>query len=495
MAVSLSGAFRRIGRLQPRARLESAMRSRRLAAWVPPLRNLNTQVVSDGDLTLRRAREIVLSNAIAANACEAFVANAIGAGIKPSSLTEDAEAKRAIQKLWLAWTDEADADGLTDFYGLQALVAREVFVAGECFVRLRARRPEDGLVVPLQLQLLQAEMLPLDKSGVAPNGNAIRCGIEFDRIGRRVAYWFLRKHPGDRTEAMPAYDPFVRVPAAEVLHVRRPLEAGQLRGLPHITPALVRLHQIDQYMDAQVERQKTAALFVGFIVKNLPDDALLNEVEGEDGDGIARAPLQPGTMQVLLPGEDVRFSTPTGVGSDFEPFVYRVSLELAAAMGIPYATVTGDLRQASYGSQRAGLVEFRRRMEQLQHAVFVYQLCRPVWQRWLADAVLAGALTLPGFGRAPRAWWPAKWIPPRWEWIDPLKDRQAEKLAVDAGFKARSDVVEAEGYDAEEVDERIAADRAREAELGLSFAAGAGETQGARETPEQPDQPASDQPE
>ncbi len=78
MLASLSGAFRRIAGLQPRARLESAMRSRRLAAWVPPVRNLNTQVLSDGDLTLRRAREIVLSNPIAANACEAFVANLIG---------------------------------------------------------------------------------------------------------------------------------------------------------------------------------------------------------------------------------------------------------------------------------------------------------------------------------------------------------------------------------------------------------------------------------
>jgi transposase-like protein len=26
-----------------------------------------------------------------------------------------------VQRLWLAWTDEADADGLTDFYGLQAI--------------------------------------------------------------------------------------------------------------------------------------------------------------------------------------------------------------------------------------------------------------------------------------------------------------------------------------------------------------------------------------
>jgi capsid protein len=63
----------------------------------------------------------------------------------------------------------------------------------------------------------------------------------------------------------------------------------------------------------------------------------------------------------------------------------------------------------------------------------------------------------------------AKWIPQRNDWVDPLKDRQAEKLAVEAGFKSRSDVVEAEGFDPEENDKRIAADHQREERMGLDF--------------------------
>ena len=75
--------------------------------------------------------------------------------------------KEELQRLWLAWTDEADAEGLTDFYGLQRRAAREVFLAGEVFVRIRPRRVEDGLTVPLQLQMLPSEMLPLHETGVA----------------------------------------------------------------------------------------------------------------------------------------------------------------------------------------------------------------------------------------------------------------------------------------------------------------------------------------
>jgi capsid protein len=82
-----------------------------------------------------RARQIVRSNPYASNAADSFVANAVGAGIVPSSLIADTALKDEVQRVWLAWTDEVDADGLTDFYGLQALAARAMFEAGECFVR------------------------------------------------------------------------------------------------------------------------------------------------------------------------------------------------------------------------------------------------------------------------------------------------------------------------------------------------------------------------
>jgi hypothetical protein len=121
------------------------------------------------------------------------------------------------------------------------MVAREMFVAGECFVRLRPRRAEDGLLVPLQLQLLQSEMLPFERMEDLGGGRRIRCGIEFDAIGRRLAYHFRRRHPGDSTDrggpVMGGVIPeTVRVPASEVLHIYRPIDAGQIRGLPHVAP-------------------------------------------------------------------------------------------------------------------------------------------------------------------------------------------------------------------------------------------------------------------
>ena len=446
---------------------EGAMMHRRLIGWKATQENLNGLLSAGGDVLRARARQIVRANPYAANAADRFVANAVGAGIKPSSLVQDTALKTEIHRVWNLWTDDADADGLTDFYGLQALATRAMFEAGECFIRFRPRRPDDGLTVPLQIQLLESEMLPLSKNEIAPYGNIVRCGIEFDPIGRRVAYHFYRKHPGDSTEPFNKGE-IVRVPASEILHIYRPQRPGQIRGVPWISPALVKLFLLDQYDDAELDRKQVAALFAGFITKSAPEDNLMGE-DAPDGTGAAIAGLSPGTMQVLLPGEDIKFSSPADVGGSYEMFQYRTLLAISAALGVPYTNVTGDLKVANYSSIRAGTVEFRRRLQQFQFATLVFQMCRPIWSRWLSAAALSGALSLPGFARDPSPYTAVKWITPKWEWVDPLKDRQAEKLAQEQGWKAPSDIIEAEGNDVDETYRRIAADQERIKDLGITL--------------------------
>ncbi|MBF0562473.1 MAG: phage portal protein [Alphaproteobacteria bacterium] len=90
-------------------------------------------------------------------------------------------------------------------------------------------------------------------------------------------------------------------------------------------------------------------------------------------------------MQVLLPGEDVKFSSPADVGGNYEAFQYRTLLAVCAALGVPYQNVV-DSNKANYSSSRTALLEFRRRIDAVQHSVLVFQLCRPVWERWLYDA-------------------------------------------------------------------------------------------------------------
>lgn len=418
-----------------------------------------------------KSRDLVRRNAWAAAGVEAFVSNAIGTGIKPQSMVLDLEQREAIHALWRDWCEDADAAGRTDFYGLQALACRAMVEGGEALVRLRYRRPEDGLAVGLQIQVLEPEHLPLTLNTDTPSGNVIRAGIEFDRLGRRVAYHLYRSHPGDGALAPMSGTggmDTVRVPAEEIVHLFRPLRPGQIRGEPWLARALVKLNELDQYDDAELVRKKTAAMFAGFITRVSPEDNLMGE-DLADANGAALAGLEPGTLQILEPGEDVKFSQPADVGASYAEFLRMQFRAVAAAMGITYEMLTGDLTQVNYSSIRAGLLEFRRRCEAIQHGVIVHQLCRPIWQAWMDQAVLEGALALPGYSRQRRAFLAAKWIPQGWQWVDPKKEFDAMLTAIRAGLMSRSEAISAFGYDAEDIDREIAADNRRADALGLVF--------------------------
>ncbi len=448
---------------------EAAQGSRRLKGFQPSRAHVNTLIAAAGSDITARARYLVRNNGYALNAAESWTGNAVGTGIKPSSLIADKYLKTRVQQLWLAWTDESDAEALTDFYGQQRRAAREVFIAGEVFFRLRPRRPEDGLSVPLQLQMLPSEMLPLTRTEVLPNGNVIRQGIEFDRIGRRVAYHFLRRHPGDLTDPGMVGE-MVRVPAAEIIHVIDPVESGQLRGVSRLAPAIVKLFLLDQYDDAELERKKIAAMYAMFVTSPAPAD-LIDMVPADDGSGDRIVEVQPGQVVPLEPGEQIQTSAPADVGGSYEPFEYRTLLQISAATGIPYAYLSNDMLKANYSNSRMALLEFRRRVEAWQHSVMVHQMCRKVWQRWMDVAVLSGALDIPGYERNRVSFIACSWLPPKWDWVDPLKDAKAEIEQIGAGLKSRSQALAERGYDAEQVDAEIAADREREQRLGLSFGA------------------------
>lgn len=467
----MSSFRRRIGAtLFGRGGFDAALSHRRLRGFRPARAHVNTLLQSAGPEMNSRARWLIRNNGYAVNAVESWAANAVGDGIKPNSQIRTASRKRALQQLWLDWTDDADAEGLTDFYGLQRRAAREVFVTGEVFLRFRARRPSDGLSVPFQVQLLPSEMLPMDKNELAASGGEIRQGIEFDLIGRRVAYHFYKRHPGDVSLRGVAAGETVRVPASEVVHVLDPVEAGQLRGVSRFSAAIVKLFLLDQYDDAELDRKKVAALYALFVTSGLGEDG--GPIPGVDRDDDAdQDPLElsPGTILRLEEGEDIKVTEPAESGATYEPFQYRTLLQVAAALGIPYGYLTGDSAKGNFSNSRLILMEFRRRVASFQHGVLVFQMCRAIWVRFLDTAVLSGAISMPGYERKRLDYLRCAWLPPRWDWVDPQKDIRAELEQIEAGLKSRSQAISERGYDAEQMDEEIAEDRKREARLGLDF--------------------------
>jgi len=106
------GWFQRIrSRLKSPPVHEAAGRGRRSVVWTPGNPGAVAAMLATHSELRAKSRDLVRRNAWASTAVEAFVANAVGTGIKPQSLVDDAELRKAIQSLWWTWTEEADSIG------------------------------------------------------------------------------------------------------------------------------------------------------------------------------------------------------------------------------------------------------------------------------------------------------------------------------------------------------------------------------------------------
>jgi len=130
---------------------EGARVGRRTEGWRTPGTGANSEVAVALPRLRDRSRDLVRNNPHAAKAVQALVSNLVGTGIVARARSGDPERNEAADALWSRFVRQCDAEGRTDFNGLQALVARTMVESGECLVRLRPRRRDDGLVVPLQL--------------------------------------------------------------------------------------------------------------------------------------------------------------------------------------------------------------------------------------------------------------------------------------------------------------------------------------------------------
>ena len=432
---------------------EGGSHSRRMAGKGTLVSGPNAPIERSLQTLQARSHNAVRNNAYARGAKEAYVSNLVGTGIKPQWGDE------RIQALWDRWVRECDADGVDDFYGLQSLAAGAQFEAGEALARFRFRRVSDGLSVPLQVQLIEAEHLDPSYSRTW-DGRLIKMGIEFNAIGQRAAYHLWRFHPHENLTA--DLNQRIPVPAENVVHMFRRTRPGQLRGVPELTSVIVRLYEIDEMQDATLARQKLAQLFGAFVRRKTthdpeddgPNFGTLVTMPGE-AESEPLSEFTPGGIHYLEDDEEVSFSTPPDIGSNYTEWLRSELLAVAKGSGITYEQLTGDLKGVNYSSIRAGLLEFRRRAEALQAQLLVHQWCRRIAAKWLDVAATSGALSIPGYWAKRDQLLAIDWIAPKWAWVDPLKEVTADLMEVRAGFSPRSEKAGERGWSLEQLDTEI----------------------------------------
>lgn len=445
---------------------------RRLWAWRPP--NAGPNQGGSIDTVVTRVRDLVRNNPWAGAALDRYVSNSIATGIQAKAVNGTPEQKARVDQTWKRWSAVSDADHVLTFEAQQALAARAWKEAGECFARLRNRRAEDGLPVPLQVQLIESEQCPRSYYATAPNGNQIREGVEFNAIGRRVAYWMYGSHPGDMASGIPTIDAsqLRRIPADQVIHLYRPARPGQIRGVSDFAGVAAKAYGLDRISDNVDLRMQVGNLFSVFFKKSAPGDSMLDETApagiAED-DGTPIAGLEPGTAVELPEGWEPVFSNPPNPGSDYAEYMRFGLLAFAARVGIPAEVLTGDLRDVSDRALKLILLEFHRLIEMDLWLYFVPQFCQRIRAAWWDAGVLAGALIAPGYAADPETYRETLWMPEGWPYSHPVQDVTADERAIAAGLTSRTKLVLRRGEDPQEIDAEQAADNARADALGLRY--------------------------
>lgn len=411
---------------------EAAQTGRRTSGW-----NRNrgdADVVAAPALAELRmhARDLVRNNSYARQAQRTIANNTVGWGIVPNPTGVEKNVADAALDIWKRWaeTTECDSERRLTFYGLQELVMKSLFESGEVFLRRRNRKAKDGLTLPLQLQVLEADYLDTTKdSAKGQTGGPIVYGVEFDAIGRRAAYWMFDNHPGSGLQVGESR----RIEASDICHVFQMERPGQTRGVSWLAAAIVNLKELDEYEDAELMRQKVAACFAAFVTD---PNGSADRLGGDEDDDDRLDALGPGMVEHLEPGKQVTFSNPPTVVND--SFAVRNLRKIAAGVGISYEMITGDYSQVNFSSARMSRLAHWANVHSWQYNMLIPILCQGVWDWAMTAAVLTGQLPeVPG----------SEWSPPPMPMIEPDKEGLALGRLVRVGAMTHAEMIRQQGRD------------------------------------------------
>jgi lambda family phage portal protein len=445
----------RVRRLQEEAfrrGFTAANKSRLFADWVVSGGTTTNEELNAALPTLQwRARELARNDRHMRRFLRLAVKNVVGTGFRLESKvrdptgTLDQQAIAAIEQSWAAWARKGTCTvcGRFSFSQLHRKLVRDKARDGEYLVR--RVRGWQGNAWRYALQQLPAEVLDHGYSTRLDGGNTVIMGVELDAWWRPVAYHLWDERPRwSMSSRVWTSGGRRRVPADEIIHGYTVEFEEQVRGCPWAHAAMADMHQYDGYLQAEVIAARLAACKSEYY--ETPADADPELVKSMT----PAAEMEPGSGEVGLPGVKKHLLDPTHPSGNADMFAKVVERAMAAGLDVAYHTFSNDLRDANYGSIRAGTIDERDSWLELQDDE-VQDLLVPVFEEWLELALLAGAIVMPNGTRLPATKYDKfrqhRWQGRRWQWVDPLKDAEANALAVKRLWKSDEQVSSEMGTD------------------------------------------------
>lgn len=437
---------------------------RSMVGWNFTSRDAASDIEVNLNILRQRSRDAYMGVPLATGALRTLRTNTIASGLQPTPQIDGdylnlnpeqvGELQAQIMREFRLWANSplCDADRIDTFYQLQQLAFLGWMMNGDSFA-LMPMRHDTGMPYDLRVRVIEADRVcspnrtdvlePTTVQGYAVY--RIMNGVETDESGAVKAYWVCNRHPGSVLNTAPME--WTRVEAfgektgrPNILHVMTRERAGQVRGVPLLSPVLEVLKQLGRYTEAELSAAVITAAFTVFIEKEeagapppigevVPDPLKLPTTDSTNIE------LAPGAIIDLNPGEKIETASPNRPNAKFEAFYDAMVKQIGTALEIP-PEVLHKAFNSNYSAARGALNEFWRVCD-MNRGWFVEKFCQPIYVAWFSEAVARGRISAPGFFNDPltaQAYTNCRWNGPARTNLNPVQEVDAAERRVAAGF-------------------------------------------------------------
>lgn len=375
----------------------------------------------------------------------------------------DVKANDAIEAEWDNWglAENCDVKGQASWQEIQELLIGTTPTDGEHFLQI-VEGPDAG-PYGFGVLVIDAQRCPpeFNQQGLK-DGHYIRGGIEYNRYGRPLFYYFSEEdHNGSYSLST---SNLRKVAAEDIVHSFVGDMVGQRRGIPWTATGLYRLRHLGGFEEAAVVNARVSANKMGFIEYAEGFGPELDE------DDELHIQSEPGVIQELPEGASYKAGDHQFPSGEFAQFIKAELRGTAAGFGVPYEELAQDREHVNYSSIRQGTLDSREHWKMLQ-GWFIRRTVDKIFKRWLKYALLAQKIRIDG-GKPLKAeqlrkYQAVVWQGRRWSWIDPKSEVDAAVASKNNLLTSPGQIIREQGKDPSMVWAEVAADIAAMRAAGI----------------------------
>lgn len=321
--------------------------------------------------------------------------------------TIDKRLQKKLQKLWRENKDQLDAGGRHSWAMLNKMLARELFAGGEVFaIKCVSKNIRNALKWGIMIK--DYGCCPFDST------KGYKDGVKTDALGRAQSYLFTNENG------------YKEIQASDLFHAACYYKSGDTRGYSQVAAACELAVEIDSY-DKETSQLVQASKRMTFwcISENKP---IFPE-------GVPVIHIKGDSSKV-----DVKSLSSNLTNTFSKEHRKNLFRSMCAAVGTGYGATSGEF-DGSYSASRQEMIVAAQNDLDRQELI-ISQLIKPIYEEFVLECLKKGLIPY-----REGDVFNAKFVAPRREHIDPLKEAKAIATKLATNQISLSDVLAAQGKD------------------------------------------------